>query len=96
LLAERGYVEAVLNDKPAAIGTLSHLAAMAKKRYVDAYLIALVYLGLGDRDKAFANLEQAYAQRSSSMPWLKVEPRFDSVRSDPRYIDLLHRVGFTP
>jgi eukaryotic-like serine/threonine-protein kinase len=96
LLAERGYVEAVRKDKSAAIRTLSHLAEMAKQRYVDAYPIALVYLGLGNREKAFAQLERAYVQRSSSMPWLKVEPKFDSVRSDPRYIDLLRRVGFTP
>jgi adenylate cyclase len=96
LIAERGYVDAVRKNKPAAISALSRLTAMAKRRYVDAYLVALVHLGLGDREKAFAELERAYAQRSSSMPWLKIEPKFDSVRSDPRYIDLLRRVGFTP
>jgi tetratricopeptide (TPR) repeat protein len=96
LLAERGYVEAVRKDKLSAISTLSRLAALAKQRYVDAYPIALVYLGLGDHEKAFTHLERAYEQRSSSMPWLKIEPKFDSVRSDPRYIDLLRRVGFTP
>jgi TolB-like protein len=96
LLAERGYIEAVTNHRAAAIGTLAHLAALAKQRYVDAYPIALVYLGLGDRDTAFAQLEQAYAQHSSFMPWLKIDPKLDSVRSDPRYVDLLRRVGFAP
>jgi tetratricopeptide (TPR) repeat protein len=80
IVAERGYVEAVRGNKPAAISALSHLAAMEKRRYVDAYLIALVYMGIGDRERAFAQLERAYIQRSNSMPWLKVEPKFDSVR----------------
>jgi tetratricopeptide (TPR) repeat protein len=96
LIAERGYVEAVTKNKSAAMGELRHLAALGKHRYVDAYPVALVYLALGDREKAFEQLERAYAERSSSMPWLRIEPKFDVVRSDPRYIDLLRRMGFTP
>lgn len=95
LLAERGYVEAVSGNKSAAMMTLDHISAIAKRRYVDAYPVALVYLALGDREKAFAQLERAYAERSSSMPWLKVEPKFDAVRFDPRYVGLLRRVGLT-
>jgi len=51
-------------------------------------------MGLGDRTQTLNYLEKAYAERSSAVPWLKVEPRLDFLRSDPRFQDLLHRVGF--
>jgi serine/threonine protein kinase/tetratricopeptide (TPR) repeat protein len=57
------------------------------------YTVAINYLGLGDKDKAFVWLEKAYQQRDIAFIGFK-DPVFDSVRSDPRYIDLLHRVGF--
>jgi hypothetical protein len=49
------------------------------------WLIATVYAGLGDRDKAFEWLEKAYQERSPGLTWLKVEPMLDSIRSDCRY-----------
>ena len=49
--------------------------------------------GLGDKDQAFAWLEEAYNERSNILQFLKVEPNFDPLRSDPRFRDLLHRVG---
>jgi serine/threonine protein kinase/tetratricopeptide (TPR) repeat protein len=57
------------------------------------YTVAINYLGLGDKDKAFVWLEKAYQQRDIAFIGFK-DPVFDSVRSDPRYIDLLHRIGF--
>jgi serine/threonine protein kinase/tetratricopeptide (TPR) repeat protein len=59
----------------------------------EPYGVAINYLGLGDKDKAFFWLEKAYAQRDIQLIGLK-DPRFDSVRSDPRYADLLRRIGF--
>ncbi len=93
LVAELGYAHAVSGDKAAARGILRELESIASHRYVDAYGVALVHLGLGDREKTFYYLEKAYADRSSSMPWLKAEPRLDVLRSDPRYVELLERVG---
>jgi hypothetical protein len=58
-------------------------------------LIALIYFSLGERDTGFAYLEKAYTMRSSTMPWLKAEPRLDSMRTDSRYIDLLRRLGLS-
>ena len=58
--------------------------------------IAYVYIALGDRDQALAWLEKAYQERSHRILVLKSEPRFDSLRSDPRYQDLLRRIGFEP
>jgi serine/threonine protein kinase len=93
ILGELGYASAVSGNKSAAQDLLEQLDHIAAHRYVDAYLIALIHLGLNERDRAFYYLEKAYAERSSSMPWLKVEPKFDLIRSDPRYLDLLRRVG---
>ena len=62
--------------------------------YVPPYNIATVYAGLGDKDQAFASLERAYVDRSFYMTWLKCDPQLDNLRSDPRFADLVRRVGF--
>lgn len=59
------------------------------------FYTAVAYSKLGNADKAFEYLEKAYAARSSELVWLKVEPELDSIRSDPRYGELLRRVGFS-
>lgn len=51
------------------------------------------YIGLGDKEKAFAALAQAYEARRWYVTWLKVAPEFDSLRSAPRFADLARRVG---
>jgi hypothetical protein len=71
------------------------LQASSIQRYVPPFLIALIYVGLGDEDQAFAWLAKAYAERSVWMPWLKVDPEFDDLRSDPRFVSLMQRIGFT-
>jgi tetratricopeptide (TPR) repeat protein len=55
--------------------------------------VAIIYVGLGENDEAFALLERAYAERDFYVATIKADPRFDSVRSDPRYKDLLRRLG---
>jgi hypothetical protein len=55
--------------------------------------LAEIYIGLGEKEQALASLEKAYADRSMYLTFLKVDPQFDSLRSDPRYKDLLRRVG---
>jgi eukaryotic-like serine/threonine-protein kinase len=57
---------------------------------------AILYAGLGDKDGAFAALERAFAAHDSQMQYLKVEPHYDSLRPDPRFTDLMRRVGLTP
>ena len=61
--------------------------------YVPAAAFVLAYLGLGDYDQIFAWLEQAYNEQSNILLFLKVHPFFDPVRGDPRFADLLRRVG---
>lgn len=61
--------------------------------YIDASLVAAVYVGMGDNKQALDWLEKAYDERSLYMAWLKVEPKWDSLRTDPRFTALLQHVG---
>jgi hypothetical protein len=71
------------------------LLALAKKNPVSPGLIALVYLALDERAQGLTWLERACAQHSSMMTWLKVDPRFDKVREETRFQDLMRRVGMS-
>ena len=93
LVAALGHAYALSGERDKANKILDELREMSKQRYVSPYLIAIVYVGLGDKDQAFAWLEKAYQDRSAFLIWLKVEPLFDNLRSDPRFQDLLRRVG---
>ncbi|MBO0888155.1 tetratricopeptide repeat protein [Candidatus Bathyarchaeota archaeon] len=73
---------------------LDQLMERSKKQYVPAYWIALVQMSMGNRDEAISWLEKAYNERSSWLVWANVEPRFDILRSDPRFGSLLKRIGF--
>ena len=88
-----GRVYAVSGKKDEAIKVLAELNDRAKHPYVSSYLIASIYAGLGDKDKAFASLERAYEDRSWYMNHLKLDPELDSLHSDPRFADLVRRVG---
>ncbi|HYH85445.1 MAG TPA: FlgO family outer membrane protein [Pyrinomonadaceae bacterium] len=75
---------------------LERLREMGKSGHVSNYLIALTHAGLGEKDEAFAYLEKAREGREYMMLWVKVEPQLDGLRSDPRFQDLLRRVGLMP
>lgn len=91
-----GHVYAVSGKRAEARAVLDELKQLSRQEYVPPDLIALIYAGLDEKDQAFAWLEKAYEDRSFRMSWLKVEPRWDSLRSDPRFADLLRRVGLAP
>ena len=83
-----------LSGKPdEARKILDELNEMSALRYVPSYLIASIYAGLGDKDQAFGWLEKAFEERFFLLIWIKGDPRFDSLRSDARYSDLLARLG---
>jgi Flp pilus assembly protein TadD len=88
-----GHAYAVSGRKREAEQALKELKDWSKQSYVPAYNFAEVYIGLGEREQALASLEKAYADRSIYLTFLKADPQFDSLRSDPRFKDLLHRVG---
>jgi TolB-like protein/Tfp pilus assembly protein PilF/DNA-binding winged helix-turn-helix (wHTH) protein len=72
---------------------LTRLNMLAREKYVTPYGIALVYAGIGDKNRAFAWLNKAVAGRSHWLVWLNRDPRWDRLRSDPRFADLKKRVG---
>jgi hypothetical protein len=72
---------------------LARLAEMSRQKYVTPYGVALVYAGLGEKDQAFAWLARAYEGRSHWLVWLNRDPRWDTLRPDLRFAELVRRVG---
>jgi hypothetical protein len=70
------------------------LETESEKHYVHPYNMARVFGSLGDKEQTFGWLEKAYDEHSPDFIELRTEPTFDSVRSDPRFAELLSRVGF--
>jgi serine/threonine-protein kinase len=93
LVSELGYALARAGKPDEARATLKTLADESHSRYVDPYLVASVQIGLGDKNAAFRELSRAVDERSASLPWLKVEPKWDPLHGDPRFNALLKRVG---
>ncbi len=83
-------------QREAAAQILARIEALAATTYVPPFYLALITANLGDKDRAFAWLEKAYQERSGWMPWLKLEPLFDGLRTDARFSDLLRRIGLQP
>ena len=73
---------------------LSQLESAQKDHYVSAPVIALGYASLGNKERAFTWLDQAYKDRAFQLQQLKVDPRWDPLRSDPRFPELLKKIGF--
>jgi len=92
-LAWLGHARARSGDRRGALALLDEIRRIATRQYVPAFHMTLVYVGLGDKDQAFAWLEKAYARREPALVWLKTNPLVDSLRSDPRYTNLLRRAG---
>jgi TolB-like protein len=88
-----GHALALSGAAAEARRQLAGLRRLAAQQYVPAYDMAVVHLGLGESDEAFAWLEKALEERSSWMVYLNVEPRWGGVREDPRFRDLQRRVG---
>lgn len=72
---------------------LSQLTAASLTRYVPAYSLAELHASLGQGEQALAWLRKAYGERGGGITFIKVSPVFDGLRSDPRFQDLLRRVG---
>lgn len=75
---------------------LRQIQESLKKEPIGVYEVALVYAGLGEKDRAFEWLERAYEVRDRALAYLKVEPPLDPLRSDPRFEDLLRRMSLPP
>jgi Flp pilus assembly protein TadD len=87
-----GHAYAVAGKRGEAEKLLAALQQRSKQQYVAPFDIALIHLGLGSMNAAFEWLEKAYEDRSTWLTWIKVDPRFDAIRDDARYRDLLRRM----
>src|SRR6266403_31926 len=92
-LAFLAYSYARLGERKEALRMIEELKATSKQSLVPALFVALVYTGLEDKDQAFTWLEKAYEERFNRLAYLKVEALWDPLRSDPRFADLIRRVG---
>jgi TolB-like protein len=95
-LAAVGHMYGTIGRRDEAIRVLRQLELRGKSRYVSALDIATVHLGLGDTEAVFTWLERALETRASALVYLAVDPRYDAIRGDPRFADILRRVGFPP
>jgi tetratricopeptide (TPR) repeat protein len=91
-LAAVGAVYGLQGRRREALGTLAHLDSLSKVEYVTAYAVALVYASLGQRDSAFAWLDRGMTERTHWMVWLRRDPRWAPIRSDPRFTSLVRRM----
>jgi tetratricopeptide (TPR) repeat protein len=94
--AELGHAYAAAGKRDEAQKTIDELQAMAKQRHISPHYFALIYAGLGEKDRAFEWLNRAYEERAERLVWLKVDPRLDNLRSDPRFTELLRRISLAP
>jgi serine/threonine-protein kinase len=92
-LASLGYIQAISGNRNEALAVIIELEEKYLRRQADGFDIALIHTGLGRKDQAFAWLEKAFQDRSSLLKDLKTEPEIESLRSDPRYKDLLRRMN---
>lgn len=93
-LGHLGNAYARAGELKEASQIISRLKSYVHQNGVGTYEVALIYAGLGDKDEAFAWLEQSYKVRDKGLTYLKLDPGMDPLRSDPRFQSLLHRVGF--
>jgi len=93
-LARLGYAYATAGKQAEAQRVLVELNGMSKQGYVSSYDLAIFYAGLGDKERAFEQLNKAYEDRAGWIIWLRVEPLFDPLRSDPRFAELVSRMKF--
>ena len=88
-----GYVHALRGKRAEAEQILDQLQEPSKQRQISPLYKAFIYAALGKKDQAFEELQRGYEDRSGLLVYLKVEPMFDSLRADPRFQNLLRRVG---
>jgi TolB-like protein/DNA-binding winged helix-turn-helix (wHTH) protein/Tfp pilus assembly protein PilF len=94
IIAAAGHAFARWGHKSDATAALRRMNELTKEEYVTPYGVALIFAGLNDKEQAIRWLQNAYEDRSHWLVWLNSDPRFDNVRSDPRFKELLQRMKF--
>jgi DNA-binding winged helix-turn-helix (wHTH) protein/thioredoxin-like negative regulator of GroEL len=92
--AARGFVEAIAGRTDDALATLGKLKSLSERKFVTSYGLALVYAALGETDAAFTWLDRAFAERSHWLVWLRLDPRWKTLRFDRRFAECIKHVGY--
>ena len=92
-LALNGYVSVLSGDAAKGRAVLKELKSLERQRYVPPSNLALLSYVLGEKDEAFSWLEKAYQDRDIRLCRLKVDSKWDSMRSEPRFVEILKRLG---
>lgn len=95
IVAALGHAYARAGKRDEAQHILDELSQLEKRKYVSPYRMANIYAALGENDRAFEWLQKAYEDRSHLLVFLMVDPRLDALRPDPRFVDLLRRIGLS-
>ena len=93
MIALYGHALAVSGNAAGARRALADLQHLAQSRYVSSLYFAMVYLGLGENSNALDWLDRAYKERTDRLVYLAAEPMADPLRSEPRFTQLLHKIG---
>ncbi len=93
MIALYGHALAVSGDAAGARRALADLQHVAQSRYVSSVYFAAIQLGLGEKSNALDGLERAYQERNDYLAYLAVDPIADPLRSEPRFTELLHKIG---
>ena len=89
------YACTALGNRDEALAVLDDFKKISSQQYVDPFIFAIIYLGLGEIDKTFEALEKAYQERSANLvDRIYVDPLFDRIRSDPRFKSLMKKLNF--
>jgi serine/threonine protein kinase/tetratricopeptide (TPR) repeat protein len=92
-ISVKGYTLAAAGRMAEAEQVLAELKGLSEQIYVSPYSLSRVLFGLGREDEAFEYLEKTYQERHGILVYLKVEPLFDGLRSDPRFVSMLQRLN---
>ncbi len=93
MVATLGGIHAAWGHEEEARNILRELEELAARKYISQVLVAVILAGLGQKDRALACLDQAYEQRDGKLAYLKVDPTLDSLRAEPRFQQLMGRMG---
>ncbi len=93
IVAEIGCVNAFLGKRDEARKIIAELTERATHEYIDETLIVYIFTALGDKDQAFAWMEKGFQSRAGNLPWMIMEPKFDPLRSDPRFGQFVRQIG---
>lgn len=93
--AALGLAYAVSGNMAETMKLAEKFQSVAKQRYIPPTYFGMIFAGMGDRDKAMMWLEKAYQERADGLTWINAEPMMDEVRSDPRFQELVRKIGLT-